>query len=161
MVSNCFHRLSKYVPLTFWRLIRRWHLLSNWRKIMVWSDLVYLNIIPINHLNYKISVVFGPSYSQTHNRPSALLSQRQLFRFVLIVCFVCVSLKRRSKLGRFVLGGCQRISEALKRIEYLEWISLRLEGKEGEAHHTIPFSFSQSLREQVTKPQSLTQSRLN
>lgn len=30
----------------------------------------------------------------------------------------------------------------MKRIEYLEWISLRLEGKEGEAHHTIPFSFS-------------------
>lgn len=60
-----------------------------------------------------------------------------------MVCFVCVGPRRQSELGirspGFVLGDCQKLSEALKRIESLEWISLGLDSEEGEAHHTIPF----------------------
>lgn len=55
-----------------------------------------------------------------------------------------------------MLGNCRKLSEVWKRIEYLEWISLRLAGGEEEAHHTIPFSFFQSSGE-AREPQSLVQ----
>lgn len=46
-------------------------------------------------------------YSQTRNTPSGSLSQQQLFRFLLMVCFVCVSLRRQSKLGIKSAGLCR------------------------------------------------------
>lgn len=49
------------------------------------------------------------------------------FRFVVRVCFVCMSVKRLS----------QRLREALKRVECLGWISLWHECEVGEAQHTF------------------------